>query len=48
VALFAEGKTSFGFGWHVVALPLGFLAGNVGVAIVGLFSGCFVGYSDGM
>jgi len=27
---------------------LGFLTGNVGLAIVGLFSGCFVGYSDGM
>jgi len=41
-------KISFGFGKHLVALPIGSLIGDVGIAIVGLFSGCMVGYSDEM
>ena len=41
-------KISFGFGKHLVALPTGSLIGDVGIAIVGLFSGCMVGYSDEM
>jgi len=41
-------KTSLGFGNHLVALPTGSLTGNVGIAIVGLFSGCLVGFSNGM
>ena len=41
-------KTSFGFGKHLVALPTGSLTGNVGLAIVGLFNGCWIGFVDGM
>ncbi len=41
-------KTSFGFGKHLVALPISSLTGNVGIAIVGLFSGCLAGFSDEM
>jgi hypothetical protein len=41
-------KTSFGFGRHIVALPTGSLTGSVGVVIAGLFSGCWIGFSDGM
>jgi hypothetical protein len=41
-------KTSFGFGKHVVALSIGSLIGSVGIVIVKLFKGCFVGYSGGM
>jgi len=40
-------KISVGFGKHTVALPTGSLTGNVGIAIVGLFSGCLVGFIDG-
>jgi hypothetical protein len=41
-------KTSFGFGKHIVALPTGSLTGNVGIAIAKLFSGCWIGFTDGM
>jgi transposase len=41
-------KTSLGFGRHIVALPISSLTGNVGIAIAKLFSGCFVGFSNGM
>jgi len=41
-------KTSFGFGKHIVALAIGSLTGNVGIAIAKLFNGCLVGFSDGM
>jgi hypothetical protein len=48
VALFAEEKTTgFGFGKLIDALPIGSLAGNGGIVIAGLFSGCFVGFIDG-
>jgi hypothetical protein len=41
-------KISFGFGKHIVALPIGSLTGNVGVEIAKLFSGCWIGYGNGM
>jgi transposase len=41
-------KASFGFGKHIVALPISSLTGNVGIAIAGLFSGCWIGFTDGM
>jgi transposase-like protein len=41
-------KTSFGFGKHIVALPISSLTGSVGVVIAGLFKGCWVGFTDGM
>jgi len=38
--------TGFGFGKHLVTLPVGSLTGNAGLAIAEFFSGCLVGYSD--
>jgi len=46
-SLFAEEKTGLEFGKRIVALPIGFLTGNVGIAIAELFKGCFVGFTDG-
>jgi transposase-like protein len=41
-------KTSFGFGRHIVALPIDSLTGNAGIVIAGLFSECLVGFTNGM
>ncbi|MDR2720608.1 MAG: hypothetical protein LBC03_07395 [Nitrososphaerota archaeon] len=41
-------KMSFGFGRHIVALPISSLTGNVGFVMAGLFSGCWIGYDNGM
>jgi transposase-like protein len=41
-------KTSFGFGKHIVALPISSLTGNVGIEIAKHFSGCWTGYENGM
>jgi len=41
-------KISFGFGRLIVALPIGSLTGNVGIEIAKLFSGCWIGFIDGM
>jgi hypothetical protein len=41
-------KISFGFGKHIVALPISSLTGSVGLVIAGLFSGCWIGFADGM
>ena len=41
-------KISFGFGRHIVALPISSLTGNVGVEIAKHFSGCWIGYDNGM
>jgi hypothetical protein len=41
-------KTSFGFGRLIVVLPIGSLTGSVGVVMAELFSGCLVGFIDGM
>jgi len=41
-------KTSFGFGGHIVALPISSLTGDVGIEIAKHFKGCWIGYSDGV
>jgi hypothetical protein len=41
-------RTSFGFGKHIVVLPIDFLIGNVGIGLVELFKGCWIGYENGM
>jgi hypothetical protein len=41
-------KMSFGFGWHIVVLPVSFLSRDVGVVVVELFSGCWIGFGNGM
>ena len=41
-------KISFGFGKHIVALPIGSLTGNVGVEIAKHFNGCWIGYDKGV
>jgi len=41
-------KTSFGFGKHIVALPVSSLTGNVGVEMARHFKGCWIGYGSGM
>ena len=41
-------KISFGFGKCIVALPISSLTGGVGVEIVKHFSGCWIGFTDGM
>ena len=41
-------KTSFGFGKHIVALPISSLIGCVGIEIAKLFSGCWIGYDNGV
>jgi transposase-like protein len=41
-------KTSLGFGKHIVALPTDSLNGSVRIEIAKLFSGCWIGYDNGM
>jgi transposase-like protein len=41
-------KTSFGFGKHIVALPINSLTGSVGIVIVELFGECLADYNNGM
>jgi transposase len=41
-------KTSFGFGKHIVALPISSLTGNVGIEMAKHFKGCWIGYENGM
>jgi transposase len=41
-------KIGFGFGRHIVALPIGSLSGSVGIEIAKHFSGCWIGFSSGM
>jgi len=48
LALFEVKKIGFGFGKHIVALPISSLIGNVGIEIAKHFNGCWIGYSDGM
>jgi hypothetical protein len=48
VALSEVKKISFGFGKHIVALPISSLTGNVGVEIAKHFSGCKIGFTNGM
>jgi hypothetical protein len=46
-ALFEDEKISFGFGGHIVALPVSSFTGNVGIEITEHFSGCWIDFTNG-